>query len=182
MAKTFGGLLSLGASGKFGKTIVYSKWRGKDYARLLVTPSNPKTALQVATRAALAAVGKITKKADKSGTEVTFIKTKTPAGQSWNSYFGKEFVGAGLVNFDAAKSFYENVANATIKGYFDAAAATAGIEAVTVTGAVTETVPAGLSLLAAYMASNRLGSPAATEPVASVDEAEVTAYVTALVG
>lgn len=182
MSKVFGGLLSLDASGKFGRTIVYSKWRGVPYARLLVTPSNPRTALQVATRVALAAVGKVTKRADLSGDEVTFIKTITPAGQSWNSYFGREIVGAGLVNFDAAKSFYNNVSNATIKGYFDAAAATAGIEGVTIPGDTPGTATAGLALLAAYSASNRMGSPDASVALGSVTEGNVEDYTTALTG
>lgn len=182
MAKVFGGLLSLDASGKFGRTLVFSKWRGVPYARLLVTPSNPRTALQVATRVALAAVGKVTKRADLTGDEVTFIKTITPAGQSWNSYFGREIIGAGLVNFDAAEAFYSNVSNATIKGYFDVAAAAAGIEAVTIPGDTPGTATAGLALLAAYTASNRLSSPDATVAIGSVSEANVEDYTTALTG
>lgn len=182
MAKVFGGLLSLDASGKFGRTLVYSKWRGVPYARLLVTPSNPRTALQVATRVALGVVGKVTKRADRLGSEVTFIKTITPAGQSWNSYFGKEIVGASLVNFDAAKAFYANVANATIKGYFDTAAAAAGIEGVTIPGDTPGTATGGLALLAAYSASFRINSPNATVALGSVTATEVDAYTEELTG
>lgn len=50
MAKTRGPLLSFGASGQVGKTQVYSKWKGRGYARAYVIPSNPQTADQSLTR------------------------------------------------------------------------------------------------------------------------------------
>lgn len=182
MAKTFGGLLSLDTSGKFGKVIVYSKWRGTTYARLLVTPSNPKSLTQMAVRAYLAAVGKITKRSDKSGDEVTFLKGITPAGQSWNSFFGKEILGTNNVNIEAAKTAYETVGNATVKGYFDDAAAQAGIESVDLDGTSNTQVPAGLALWAAYAASYRLSSPDAPAVVTSASEANVFNYTDALTG
>jgi len=43
--------MSLDASGSVAGTIVFSKWKGRNYVRQLVTPANPKTALQVSTRA-----------------------------------------------------------------------------------------------------------------------------------
>ncbi|MBA7570861.1 hypothetical protein ES708_12617 [subsurface metagenome] len=43
MAKLKAPLLSLGASGAIGKTIVYFGWKGLDCAREYVVPSNPKT-------------------------------------------------------------------------------------------------------------------------------------------
>lgn len=51
MALTQGPLMSIGASGKFAGTLVYSTWKGRPTVRQLVTPSNPKSAGQVATRA-----------------------------------------------------------------------------------------------------------------------------------
>jgi hypothetical protein len=51
MALTQGPLLSLGASGKFAGALVYSTWKGRPTVRQLVTPSNPKSAGQTATRA-----------------------------------------------------------------------------------------------------------------------------------
>lgn len=53
MARTVGPLMSLEASGSVAKTIVFSKWKGRPYVRQLVTPSNPKSALQVSTRAVM---------------------------------------------------------------------------------------------------------------------------------
>lgn len=50
MAKPTAPLLSFGASGQIGETLVYSKWRGRSYTRRYVIPSNPQTAEQSLTR------------------------------------------------------------------------------------------------------------------------------------
>jgi len=46
MAKLTGPLFSLSASGKLAKTLVYADWKGIDYARQYVIPSNPNSAGQ----------------------------------------------------------------------------------------------------------------------------------------
>lgn len=51
MARTTGPLMSMDASGTVGKAIVFAKWKGRNYVRRWVIPSNPKSDLQVATRA-----------------------------------------------------------------------------------------------------------------------------------
>ena len=55
MAKITGPLLSLGASGSIAKTLVFSKWKGRLYARRHVTPANPQTVAQTLTRDVFAA-------------------------------------------------------------------------------------------------------------------------------
>jgi len=50
MARLTGPLLSLDASGSIFKTLVYSKWKGLNYARLSVTPYNPKSDAQLGIR------------------------------------------------------------------------------------------------------------------------------------
>lgn len=181
MAKTTGPLASFDASGKFADTIVFAKWRGVRYARLLVTPSNPQTTTQMGNRAGLAAVGKITKIANKSGVAVTAIKAITPGGQSWNSFFGREMLGSNNSNFTAEKGFYENVANETIVGYYDTAAQAKNIEAVDLDGTSNTQIPAGLSLLMAYAAANRLGLASAQVAPHSVTQQDVTNFATALI-
>lgn len=47
-------LLSLDASGTFGKAIVASKWKGRNYMRRHVIPSNPRSAAQTANRSMMA--------------------------------------------------------------------------------------------------------------------------------
>lgn len=58
MAKVTGGMMSLDASGKFAGTMVFSKWKGRPYARLLVTPSNPNSDAQIGVRANMRWLGR----------------------------------------------------------------------------------------------------------------------------
>lgn len=50
MAKVTGPLMSITASGTFGKTLVYSRWKGRPYVRERVIPDNPRSALQTGVR------------------------------------------------------------------------------------------------------------------------------------
>lgn len=50
MAKISAPLLSMGATGTIGKSVVFGKWRGIGYARQRVVPANPQTAEQQLTR------------------------------------------------------------------------------------------------------------------------------------
>lgn len=50
MVKLAGPAMSLDASGSLGNTLVFSKWKGRNYARSKVTPANPKSAGQVGVR------------------------------------------------------------------------------------------------------------------------------------
>lgn len=50
MAKVTAPLLSFGGRGQIGKSIVFATWKGRPYTRQLVTPENPDTLAQQATR------------------------------------------------------------------------------------------------------------------------------------
>lgn len=50
MAKVFGPLLSLSASGQIAKTMVATRWKGIKVMRQFVIPANPQTAAQTAQR------------------------------------------------------------------------------------------------------------------------------------
>jgi hypothetical protein len=50
MAKTTAPLLSFGASGQIGKTLVSATWKGRAYMRRYTIPSNPQTSGQTTTR------------------------------------------------------------------------------------------------------------------------------------
>jgi len=182
MARVQGPLLSLSASKSVGGALTFKSWKGINVCSIKSQPSNPQTLTQMAGRAYFAAGGKVTKKADLAGDVVTFVKGIVPAGQSWASYFVREIMGTNNTNIVAAKDFYGNVANVTIKGYFDDAAAQAGIEAVDLDGTSNTQLSAGLILLAAYAASKRLSDPSAPDELASVTEAHVFAYTEALTG
>lgn len=50
MAKVTAPLLSMGAKGQIGNSMVLAKWRGISYARQYVKPANPQTVAQMANR------------------------------------------------------------------------------------------------------------------------------------
>lgn len=54
MATTKGPLLSLDASGTVAGTMVFSKWKGRNYVRRHAIPANPKTQPQIANRTMMA--------------------------------------------------------------------------------------------------------------------------------
>ncbi len=53
MALTKGPLFSLEASGTIGSAIVFSRWKGRSYARRHAIPANPKSVGQISVRAAM---------------------------------------------------------------------------------------------------------------------------------
>jgi hypothetical protein len=50
MVKVFSPMMSLDASGTVGKSITFSKWKGRNYVRKRSKPANPKSGLQVGMR------------------------------------------------------------------------------------------------------------------------------------
>jgi len=50
MSKTVAPLLSFDASGQIASSLVYSRWKGRAYARRYVVPSNPQSTEQTVTR------------------------------------------------------------------------------------------------------------------------------------
>lgn len=53
MARVKAPLFSLEAGGTVAKTVVFSQWKGRPYARIHVVPLNPNTAKQVNVRTAM---------------------------------------------------------------------------------------------------------------------------------
>lgn len=182
MARVTGPFLSLGARGTLAGALTASNWKGINTMRIKGNPSNPKTTNQMKARAFFAMGGKVTKASDVAGDLAAYIRTVTPAQQSWASYFVREMIGTNAANVEAAKTAYNTVGNSTIKGYFDDAASQVGLEAVDLDGTANTQVPAGLALWAAYVAAYRLGSPDAATVVTSASEANVFAFTEALTG
>lgn len=182
MANVIGPLLSLGARKTVGGALTYSNWKGLNTVRIKGRPSNPKTDAQMENRGFFAVTGKITKRADFEGDVVAFLRERTPAQMAWNSYFGREIAGTNNVNIKAAKTAYALAGNSAAKGFFDDAAGQAGIESIDLDGTALTQVPAGLSLWAAYEASNRMGDPSAPTTAANATETQVFAYTEALTG
>jgi hypothetical protein len=58
MARVTGPLMSVDASGTYGKALVFSHWKGRNYVRERVVPSNPKSAKQTGVRAMMSFLAK----------------------------------------------------------------------------------------------------------------------------
>jgi hypothetical protein len=114
MAKVSGPLFSANASGKFAGKLVFGSWKGRATVRNLVTPANPQSADQVATRNAIRCLGAGQKFANttalkRSGETITdkaSLTAAAPSGQAWNGYLVKSAIGAMLVTYDAAAAIY----------------------------------------------------------------------------
>jgi len=50
MVKVYGPMMSMDASGTIADAVTFSKWKGRNYVRQRVIPSNPKSTLQVGVR------------------------------------------------------------------------------------------------------------------------------------
>lgn len=114
MAKVTGPLMSMDASGAFGGTLVFGKWKGKNTVRQLVTPANPQTAGQMNARNRTRVTGAIqnwvnttTMKAPtQTLTDKERIKAITPGGQAWNGFLTATVIGAQGLTYDAAQTAY----------------------------------------------------------------------------
>lgn len=101
MPRLTGPLFSLDARQTLGKTIVYSAWKGLNYARLRVVPYNPKSAYQTGIRDTMTfAVLYFTKGTYVSAAQKVWWNTYAEGtNQSGWNRFAKFFIAA---NYDAA--------------------------------------------------------------------------------
>ena len=117
--------MSLSASGSFAKTLVASIWKGRPYMRQLVTPANPRTAGQLATRLILGSIAKAATAvltsfmdvADVGSPFFTAARDAAPSGQSWISYLQRQCYAAA----SAIDSGWTALGG-TKQGYFTATA------------------------------------------------------------
>lgn len=131
MAKVSGPLMSMDASGKFGGTLVFGKWKGRPTVRQLVRPSNPQSANQQTARNAMRvmAVGQAwanstaLKRAGETTTDRAELVNLAPSGQAWNGFLVKSGIGANAINFTTASTAYNALAAGEKTAWGTAAAA-----------------------------------------------------------
>lgn len=166
MAKSPAPFMSINPSGSIAGLLTASRWKGRPYLRLLVTPSNPQTSLQSAVRSILGAVAKaskvvLTSFVDEAGVGSPFFTTArddAPSGQSWVSWLQKESYNASSTIDSEWTGLGE-----TIQGYFTSTAGDIGLID------YTPTYPDGVSCSAgkqlyylAYFASHSLSGDVKT--------------------
>lgn len=134
MAKVTGPLMSLDASGTVGGTTVFSKWKGRNYVRLRVTPMNPKTSGQATARTYMGAIGQalssiLTRAKDSMHVGSQFwadAVSFAPAGQSWMSFASKTINGTNFGNIAAVVTAFTALSSPN-KAFYTAEAATMGL-------------------------------------------------------
>lgn len=112
MAKVTGPLMSLDASGAFGGSLVFGKWKGRNTVRQLVTPANPQSSGQQDSRNRVRAVGNAQRWVNLTSdiatgrtlTDKALLIAAAPAGQAWNGFLSKSMIGAGGLNYAAAEA------------------------------------------------------------------------------
>lgn len=159
MSKVSAPFLSLDASGTVASTLTASKWKGRNYMRLRIIPANPQTSGQQAVRSILGTLAKactavLTSYADVAGVGSPFFtaaRDGAPSGQSWISWLQKTMYSL----FGARVTAYAALSG-TIKGYYDASAATTGLASYVDKSGDTHTAGEQLYMLA-YFAVTYLG-------------------------
>jgi hypothetical protein len=129
MAKVTGPLMSLDASGAFGGTLVFGKWKGRPTVRQLVTPSNPNTAFQIISRnyfrisaAVQTFVNKTLLKGDgRLLTDKAIAIAAAPSGYAWNGNMVKVMIGPSGATALAHRTAYAAFSGPQ-KGAYDTAA------------------------------------------------------------
>lgn len=180
MAKVSGPLFSMDASGQFAGALVFSKFKGRNTVRQLVTPSNPQTADQETARNKMrvsAAAQKFvnrtaTKGSGRTDLDETLLRAAAPAGQTWNAYLTTCMIGSGAANYTAAGTAWGALAAGAKTAWGTAAAAlTPAIAAVAQTsagGASATAIDAGEVFFrqqyGLYVAGILTSAPGATPP------------------
>lgn len=88
MAKVTGPLMSLDASGTVAGTATFSKWKGRNYVRQRVIPSNPQTAAQTAVRAMFAGLVALWKANTEALTAAFDTRAKQLNISAFNAFVG----------------------------------------------------------------------------------------------
>ena len=118
MATVTGPLFSIDASGGYASTMVFSKWKGRNYVRQLVIPSNPQSIAQETARNHVRTAGSAQKwvnintQVNENLTlpDIDEIKAVTPAGYAWNGFLVDQMIGTGAANIDAADTLWDALA------------------------------------------------------------------------
>ena len=153
MTRLIGPMHSDDASGSFAGVTVYSKWKGRNYARLLVTPINRNTTGQKTVRSILGTLAKackavLTAKADTVTNVGSPFFISAVAGaistQSWISSLQKRMNS----QFDGLVTAYGLLT--TVAGFFDTEAVSIGLAPYVDKMGVTHDAGEQLYMLASY--------------------------------
>lgn len=185
-AKVTGPLMSMSASGKVGKSLVFFPHLGRNVVRGLVTPRNTKTEAQGAVRLLLGALGRAAKAPKIGGNFLTALKDVVPSGQTWVS----DYVSFSIQAFGNPQGLNSAYEGHDAEEEFASEANNLGLTDMKISYAgSTDTITGGAILfaLANYAAAISAQNPDIfgsgtpwDKPFSSWDSSEVTAFVSAL--
>lgn len=153
MAKINGPFMSMSASGTFGDTLTASKWKGRPYMRLRVTPSNPNTSGQQGVRSILGTLAKACAAVLTSYSDVMHVgsvffaaaRDFAPSGQSWISWLQKTMYPL----FGARVTAFAGLSG-TIQGYYNTTGTSIGLSSYVDKSGDTHSAGEQLFMLAYY--------------------------------
>lgn len=160
MPKTTAPLLSFGAAGQIGNSMVFSKWKGVSYVRRYVIPANPKTVKQTANRSVFAMLN------------AAYLYAPAAVKQAFDAYaIGKPMTGRNKFFSDNQRLFGVDPKPAGIDGMIMSPGNGGGLPptgltlvggALSITATVTlPEVPEGWTLAGAVAAAVKQQSPTA---------------------
>jgi len=118
MPKLTAPMLSMGASGQLGKTMVFAKWKGVPYARQHVVPANPRSTKQVANRGIWAMLG------------TAWLYAPTAVTDSFNAFAtGKSLTGRNKFFSSNQKLFATDPVASDTSGFIMSPGANGGLPA-----------------------------------------------------
>jgi hypothetical protein len=178
MAKVTGPLFSLDARNKLGNAIVYSYWKGRNYVRRLVTPSNPQSDGQAVARTYLGSIGKNNSMIEVASVLRNQIVAVTPKDQSWSSYFGGVQAGPKGANCAAALAAYALLSSPS-KAFWVTAAATIPLTGFDVGYGVIDPITGAEQLFVSAYAGFLIGLAIVAADPSDMTEAQINAFAAA---
>jgi len=173
--------MSLDASGTVAKTTTFSKWKGRNYVRLRVTPMNNRTASQQHTRGYLGVIAKAAKAVLTAAKDTLpglgsqfFLDTQShiPGTQSWVA----AFQGSEHASVSADETAFSGLG--AVKALYETAGGDAGLSDYITVGGTPVTYTKGFQLyLLAKFASASLGYAGFAGGIAAATAPQLTAFV-----
>jgi len=163
--------MSVDASGKFGGSMVFAKWKGRNYARQLVIPQNPQSAKQKGVRAMMAFLATVWKaKALPKWTDYS-VDAAARAISTFNAY-----MAANLARWQLNKTPAQVYPAADATGACVITTATMTGYAGYMSAVITPATNANIFGVAVYRDSAAITAPGWANCVAIIPRSGVTAF------
>lgn len=162
MAKTTAPLLSFGASGQIGQTLVASKWKGRQYMRRYATPTNPNTSSQQEVRGAFQFLNSVYKVAPTDVVDAWAAYAQGQVMTDRNAFIKKNLPLLRPAGGAAATDLNDMIFSPGARGGLQLATftVTPGNDQLTLAATVQSTLPAGWSVVSVCFGVLRDGDPA----------------------